>query len=93
MKQSVGCIITRKNRVLSIGYNGTPIDCLNCYEGGCDRCNKGIGKGAKLDTCFCLHSETSAIFEIGAKQTENATLYCTLLPCTFCTKAIIQCVR
>ena len=40
MKRAVGCVITKNNRIISIGYNGTPVGVNNCYEGGCERCNK-----------------------------------------------------
>ena len=43
MKRAVGCVITKNNRILSIGYNGCPIGTKNCFLGGCAWCNNNIG--------------------------------------------------
>ena len=58
IKRSVGCILVKDKRILSLGYNGTPIGTLNCYEGGCKRCceqfsdNKTNSAGKNLySTC------------------------------------------
>ena len=92
MKRAVGCVITKNKRIISIGYNGTPVNCQNCFQGGCERCNNNTTSGVDLDKCLCLHAEDSAILEIGAKAAEGSTLYTTLFPCTWCSKVIIQCV-
>lgn len=40
MKRAVGALVTDKaNRIISIGYNGTPEGIDNCFSGGCRRCN------------------------------------------------------
>jgi len=39
----VGCVITKENRIISTGYNGTPGEQLNCFENGCERCNNNVG--------------------------------------------------
>lgn len=39
MKRSVGVVLTVNNRIISSGYNGTPGNMVNCYKGGCERCN------------------------------------------------------
>lgn len=91
MKRAVGSVIVLNNRVLSIGYNGTPVNITNCYEKGCERCNQNYPQGKGLDKCFCLHGEESAILEIGAKNAKGSTLYSTLFPCLWCAKMIIQC--
>ena len=65
IKRSVGCIIVKEKRILSLGYNGTPINTVNCYQGGCKRCmdqyNKTETSGKNLDLCMCLHAEENAI--------------------------------
>jgi len=35
MKRSVGVVLTVNNRIISSGYNGTPGNMTNCYDGGC----------------------------------------------------------
>ncbi len=42
MKDGMGAIITMDNRVVSTGYNGTPLGIMNCNVGGCKSCNNNI---------------------------------------------------
>ena len=44
-KRSVGAVLVKEKRIVSIGYNGTPVGMKNCIEGGCERCNKNKGQG------------------------------------------------
>ena len=91
IKRQVGCIIVKDNRILSLGYNGTPRGTTNCYEGGCLRCEKGVISGDNLDLCMCLHAEENALLYVGQKELQDATLYVNLMPCIGCVKKIIQC--
>lgn len=62
IKQKVGALLVKNNRILSTGYNGTPGKIENCYKGGCFRCNDlTISQGKDLDTCFCLHAEENSV--------------------------------
>lgn len=91
-RKKVGAIIVKDTRILSLGYNGTPKGLVNCYEGGCVRCDKNtnVKSGDSLDLCVCLHAEENALLFIGIQNTKNATLYSTTIPCILCTKKIIQ---
>lgn len=96
IKRKVGCVIVKENRILSLGYNGTPSKMKNCYEGGCDRCfeqfeNKEQISGKNLDLCMCLHAEENAMLFVSKIDLENSILYVTLMPCISCVKKIIQC--
>lgn len=91
LKRQVGCIIVKENRILSLGYNGTPRGTANCYEGGCRRCAQIADAGSHLDLCMCLHAEENAMLYVGQKELQGATLYVTLLPCMGCVKKILQC--
>lgn len=91
IKRKVGCIIVKNNRILSLGYNGTPKGTKNCYEGGCDRCANIKTAGDNLDLCMCLHAEENALLYVSESDLFNSTLYVTLLPCISCVKKIIQC--
>jgi dCMP deaminase len=90
MKRSVGAVLVKHKRIVSIGYNGTPVGMTNCNEGGCERCNSNKGQGEDLDKCLCIHGEESAILECGVKEAAGCTLYCTMYPCLWCAKIIIQ---
>lgn len=92
MKRRVGCVIVKDNRVVATGYNGTPRNLTNCNEGGCPRCNQGLGSGAGLSTCLCLHAEENALLEAGRDRIagDNSILYCNTCPCLTCLIKIVQ---
>jgi dCMP deaminase len=92
IKRKVGCIIVKDNRILSLGYNGTPVGVTNCYEGGCARCNNVENScGMNLDVCMCLHAEENAMLFVSKTDLKDSVLYVTLFPCVGCSKRIIQC--
>lgn len=92
MKRRVGCVVVSQNRrVISTGYNGTPRGIRNCGEGGCGRCNSGLGAGHGLTTCLCIHAEENALLEAGRDRLrEGAVLYCDTCPCLTCSIKIAQ---
>lgn len=90
-KRHVGCVIVKDNRVISLGYNGTPCGYKNCNEGGCERCNGTSTAGTNLDVCMCLHAEDNAIMFPSQTELRDSTIYVTLHPCISCAKKIIQC--
>ena len=80
------CIVSNRNHVLALGYNGMPT--------GCDDEKMPWGKDANsiLETKYpyVCHAELNAIFNSGGRVLKNARLYVTLFPCCECAKAIIQ---
>lgn len=97
IRRKVGCIIVKDKRILSLGYNGTPIETQNCYQGGCKRCmdqflERHINSTAKnLDLCMCLHAEDNALLFNTKDDLNGSTMYITLIPCISCVKKILQC--
>jgi dCMP deaminase len=83
----VGACVVKNNRILSIGYNGTP----NGFE---DKCFPWGREGQALKTKypFVCHAEMNAIsnFEGTRKDLEDSKLYVTLFPCNECAKLVIQ---
>jgi len=81
------CIVGNDNRILSIGYNGTP----NGYS---DDEFPWEREGAPLDTkyMYVCHAEMNAIINYrgSRKELENAKVYVDLFPCNECAKIIIQ---
>lgn len=76
----VGAIVVKDDRIISIGYNGTPTGWDNCCE--CD------GK-TKPEV---LHAEANALTKL-ARSTESgegATFFVTHSPCIDCAKLIAQ---
>jgi dCMP deaminase len=90
--RSVGAVLVKNRRVLSVGYNGCPKGVPNCFEDGCIRCNGNTKQGEDLNKCYCLHAEEAAIMEAGLSKTEGAYIYTTLHPCLWCAKLIVHAV-
>ena len=83
-RAQVGAIIVKDDRIISMGWNGTPHGFNNICE---------IESDGDLKTKpEVLHAETNCISKI-AKSTESScrsTLYVTMSPCFDCSKIIIQ---
>ena len=81
------CIVGNDNRILSIGYNGTP-NGFNDEHFPWDR------EGEPLNTkyLYVCHAEMNAIINYrgSRKELENAKVYVDLFPCNECAKIIIQ---
>lgn len=80
----VGAIIVKDNRVVSIGYNGTP----SGWDNNCEDDNCG-----KLKTKpHVIHAESNAITKMArsSDSSDGATLYTTVAPCIDCAKLIYQ---
>ncbi len=91
-RRQIGAILVRDRRIVSTGYNGTPLGVKNCFDGGCARCSSDVASGQAYDTCICVHAEQNAIV-LAARNgisTDNSVLYTTLRPCFGCAKESIQ---
>lgn len=81
------CIVDKNNRILSIGYNGTP----NGFE---DSKFPWQREGDPKDTkyYYVVHAERNAIINYrgSRKDLEGAKIYVDLFPCNECAKEIIQ---
>ena len=81
------CIVGDDNRILSIGYNGTP----NGYKDGAFTWDR---EGSPLETkyLYVCHAEMNAVLNYrgNRKELENAKIYVDLFPCNECAKIIIQ---
>ena len=92
----VGAVITREDRVLSTGYNGTPFGMPNCTEGGCRRCaQRDLDtslRGGAYDVCICVHAEQNALLTAArfGQQTLGASITSTMQPCFGCLKELLQ---
>ncbi len=79
------CIVSRDNKIVSVGYNGMPTGCSD------DEMPWERTGDTPLDTKypFVCHAELNAILN-SRNSVEGCTLYVTLFPCNECAKAIIQ---
>lgn len=90
----VGAVIIRDDRIISTGYNGTPIGTANCSAGGCYRCSHKTqyAPGVGYDQCVCVHAEQNAILAAArfGQSVLGGKLYTTLKPCFGCLKEALQ---
>lgn len=83
----VGAIVVKDNRVISIGYNGTPAG----WDNNCETVKTGWDGEPKLSTLpEVIHAEANAIAKL-ARSTESgldADMFITHAPCMDCAKII-----
>jgi dCMP deaminase len=77
----VGCIAVKDNKIISIGYNGTPNGCIS---GICEFNNKTLS--------YVVHAEMNMISKLakGTESSEGCTVFITHSPCIECAKLIFQ---
>jgi len=80
------CIVSKDNRILSMGYNGLPRGCSD------DEFPWNREGDDPLETkyFYTVHSELNAILNYEGTGLKGAKIYVSLFPCNECAKAIIQ---
>ena len=80
-RRKVGVLIVKDKRIISDGYNGTPVGFENICED-----DEGFTKP------YVLHAEANAISKVASSTNDcsGATVYATASPCIECAKLIIQ---
>ncbi len=86
----VGAVIEKDNKVLSVGYNGTPKG-MSDDDMPWDSLGEETGDLLQIKNSFVIHAEANALnnLPIGIDLT-GATMYVTLSPCPECAKRIAQ---
>lgn len=81
------CIVSAENKILSVGYNGTP-------NGIHDESFNWARNGDYLNTkyAYVVHAEMNAVLNFlgDTSLMNNSVLYVTLFPCNECAKFIVQ---
>ena len=87
----VGAIVVKDNRVISIGYNGTPAG----WDNECNECEEVVkvlenGKEETKTKLEVIHAEANAIAKLARSQEsgQDATMFITHAPCIECSKII-----
>ncbi len=80
------CIVSRSNKIMSVGYNGMPAGCD-------DDAFPWERDGDELDTKYpyVCHAELNSILNNAGGSLAGCKIYVALFPCNECAKAIIQC--
>jgi len=92
LRRSVGAVVVLSKRILSTGYNGAPSGLPHCAETGCLREQLKVPSGQRHELCRGMHAEMNALLQ-GARhgiRLEGGTLYSTHVPCSLCSKMIIN---
>jgi dCMP deaminase len=90
LRRGVGSVIVKGKQIVSTGYNGAPQGMPHCLEVGCAREN--VPSGERSELCRGAHAEQNAI-NFAARfgiSIEGATVYTTHLPCSWCSKSIVN---
>ncbi|MFC2735072.1 MAG: deoxycytidylate deaminase [Oribacterium sp.] len=82
------CIVSRDNKILSMGYNGFPRGCSDDVFPWTKIHVSDDPYNAKY--FYSTHAELNAILNYRGGSLEGAKLYVTLFPCNECAKALIQ---
>jgi dCMP deaminase len=92
LRRMVGAVLVKDKRILATGYNGAPTGLPHCAETGCLRKELGVPSGERAEICRGLHAEQNAIIQAAyhGVSIKGASLYCTNLPCSICTKMLIN---
>lgn len=82
------CIVSGKNRIASVGYNGFPFRCED-DEYPWNRRVDGLEE-SETKYPYVVHSELNAILNYRGESLDGAKMYVAMFPCCECAKAIIQ---
>jgi len=90
VKEQVGAVIVKDGRIISIGYNGTPVGVLNCDD-IFDSTKFDPDKHHEFSMNNEIHAEINAIIYAAKNSTnlDNSTIYVTMSPCHDCAKFIV----
>ena len=85
-RKQVGCVLVRDNQLLSSGYGGSIKGQPHCMDEGCaiDEATGGCVR--------TVHAEMNAIAQAACNgvSVKGATAYCTLSPCNWCFKTLVN---
>jgi len=93
--RKIGAVLTKSNRILATGYNGAVHGAPHCIDRGpnfCLRRSIGAHDADKYNYCISSHAEVNALDQAArfGIAVDGAALYCTLEPCNWCFKQLIQ---
>ena len=83
----VGAVVVKDNRIISIGYNGTPSGWDNLCEDIVQLSDDTVTTKTKDEV---IHAEANAIIKLArdGESGNGSSLFCTHAPCIHCAKLI-----
>lgn len=88
----IGVAFFRDDRLLVVGYNGSPRGEPHCDKVGCAKEVDGKRLPAGSGLCRGAHAEMNAIVNAASEgiNLKNARVYCTYSPCYSCAKVLVN---
>lgn len=83
---NAGAVLVKHNRIISTGYNGSPVGLPHCDDAG-----HLLEEGHCVRT---IHAEHNALLQaavLGSTSTQDSTMYLLYTPCIHCCKYIVAC--
>lgn len=90
VSKGVACFVTRENRIISTGINGTPSGLTNCDDVFC-RNDFDKELHHSFSQKYEIHAEVNALLSAARNgiSTNKASIYVNYSPCRDCAKSII----
>lgn len=91
-RQYMAVVLGTNNRVLGIGYNGSPPGMEHCTDGGCPRGRSSVAHGSDYNSpegfCIAQHAEAGALLWSDPARRIGGTLIVNGSPCMECARLI-----
>lgn len=84
LRNNVGAVLVKNNRIIGVGYSGSPSGAPHCLDEGCIIKDEGCIR--------TLHAETNCLLDCAKRgaSTLDSTLFVTISPCLACAKIIVS---
>lgn len=89
-RRKVGCVIVKDDRIISVGYNGTPPGENNCCE---HIVSTDTGETVLTTKHNVIHAEQNALNKLDRSPepiTEEVMIFSTTAPCIHCAEKIVD---
>jgi dCMP deaminase len=87
-KKYCAIILTKNNRLVGMGYNGSPPKYPHCDQGFCPRATSDVEHGSVYDNCIAVHAEANALLWSDVSLRQDGFLIINGPPCFSCAKLI-----
>lgn len=91
-RRHVGAVLAKNKRIVTTGYNGSPVGTEHCSEAGCIIEHRKNGENEGPHCVRTVHAEENALLQaaLHGVSTDGATMYTTAQPCVACAKHLIN---
>jgi dCMP deaminase len=90
VRKQVGCVIVKDDRIISLGYNGTPPGEDNCCE---HSITTDSGETLLITNPNVIHAEYNALKKLKNSPeviTDDTVVFATTAPCVTCAAKIVE---